>query len=37
MLIDTTKEIEERQNDLLMKRTTRERAKFIFGLFATAG
>jgi hypothetical protein len=36
MLIDTTKEIEEMQNDLWMKRTKRERADFMFGMFATA-
>ncbi len=36
MLSDTTKEIEEMQNELWMKRTTRERAEFMFGMFATA-
>ena len=36
MLNDTTKEIEEMQNDLWMKRTTPERAEFMFGMFATA-
>lgn len=36
MLIDTTREIEEMQNELWMKRTTRERAEFMFGMFATA-
>ena len=36
MLIDTTKEIEEMQNELWMKRTTQERAEFMFGMFATA-
>jgi hypothetical protein len=36
MLSDTTKQIEEMQNELWMKRTTRERAEFMFGMFATA-
>ncbi len=36
MLNDTTREIEEMQNELWMKRTTRERAEFMFGMFATA-
>ncbi len=36
MLNDTTKEIEELQNELWMKRTTEERAEFMFGMFATA-
>lgn len=36
MLKDTTREIEEMQNELWMKRTTQERAKFMFGMFATA-
>jgi len=36
MLSDTTREIEEMQNELWMKRTTRERAEFMFGMFATA-
>ena len=36
MLMDTTREIEELQNDLWMKRTTAERAEFMFGMFATA-
>ncbi len=36
MLNDTTKEIEELQNELWMKRTTQERAEFMFGMFATA-
>ena len=36
MLMDTTREMEEMQNDLWMKRTTPERAKFMFGMFATA-
>ncbi len=36
MLIDTTKEIEEMQNELWMKRATRERAEFMFGMFASA-
>ena len=36
MLNDTTKDIEEMQNDRWMKRTTSERAEFMFGMFATA-
>ena len=36
MLMDTTREIEELQNELWMKRSIRERAKFMFGMFATA-
>lgn len=36
MLSDTSREIEEMQNDLWMKRTSQERAKFMFGMFATA-
>ena len=36
MLKDTTREIEEMQNELWMKRTTRERARFMFGMFASA-
>ena len=36
MLKDTTREIEEMQNTLWMQRTTPERAKFMFGMFATA-
>ncbi len=36
MLKDTTREIEEMQNNLWMKRTTTERARFMFGMFATA-
>ncbi len=36
MLSDTSQEIEEMQNDLWMKRSSRERAKFMFGMFATA-
>jgi hypothetical protein len=36
MLKDTTPEIEHLQNDLWMKRSTPERAEFMFGLFATA-
>ena len=36
MLMDTTREMEELQNDLWMKRTTAERAEFMFGMFATA-
>ena len=36
MLSDTTREIEEMQNDLWMKRSSQERAKCMFGMFATA-
>jgi hypothetical protein len=36
MLVDTTKEVEEMQNERWMKRTTRERAEFMFGMFAMA-
>lgn len=36
MLMDTTREMEELQNELWMKRTTVERAEFMFGMFATA-
>lgn len=36
MLMDTTREIEELQNELWMKRSVQERAKFMFGMFATA-
>lgn len=36
MLMDTTREIEEMQNELWMKRSVEERAKFMFGMFATA-
>ena len=36
MLMDTTREMEELQNELWMQRTTQERAKFMFGMFATA-
>lgn len=36
MLNDTTREIEELQNNLWMRRTTAERAEFMFGMFATA-
>lgn len=36
MPIDTTKEIEELQNRLWMRRTTVERAEYMFGMFATA-
>ncbi len=36
MLMDTTREIEELQNELWMKRSVEERAKFMFGMFATA-
>ncbi len=34
--MDTTREIEEMQNDLWMKRSIQERARFMFGMFATA-
>lgn len=34
--MDTTREMEELQNELWMKRSIRERAKFMFGMFATA-
>ncbi|MDQ3130309.1 MAG: hypothetical protein M3Q99_06060 [Acidobacteriota bacterium] len=34
--MDTTREMEELQNELWMKRTTQERAEFMFGMFATA-
>lgn len=36
MLSDTSREIEKMQNDLWMKRSSQERAKFMFGMFATA-
>lgn len=36
MLMDTTREMEEMQNELWMKRTAQERAKFMFGMFRTA-
>ena len=36
MLMDTTREIEELQNELWMKRSVGERAEFMFGMFATA-
>ena len=36
MLMDTTREMEELQNELWMKRSIAERAKFMFGMFATA-
>jgi len=36
MLSDTTKEVEEMQNELWMRRTTQERAEFMFGMFASA-
>ncbi len=36
MLSDTTREIEEMQNELWMKRSTQKRAEFMFGMFATA-
>jgi hypothetical protein len=35
MLMDTTREMEELQNELWMKRSIQERAKFMFGMFAT--
>ena len=34
--MDTTREIEELQNELWMKRTPQERARFASGMFATA-
>lgn len=34
--MDTTREMEELQNELWMKRSIQERAKFMFGMFATA-
>lgn len=34
--MDTTREIEELQNELWMKRSVQERARFMFGMFATA-
>jgi len=34
--MDTTREMEELQNELWMKRSIKERAKFMFGMFATA-
>lgn len=34
--MDTTREIEELQNELWMKRSIKERAEFMFGMFATA-
>ena len=36
MLKDTTREIEEMQNDLWMKKTPQERAKFASAMFAAA-
>lgn len=36
MLKDTTREIEEMQNDLWMKRTPQERARFASAMFAAA-
>ena len=36
MLMDTTREMEELQNELWMKRSIKERAEFMFGMFATA-
>ncbi len=36
MLKDTTREVEEMQNDLWMRRSTADRAEFMFGMFATA-
>ena len=36
MLMDTTREMEELQNELWMKRTVSERAKCMFGMFAVA-
>ena len=34
--MDTTREMEELQNELWMRRSVRERAKFMFGMFAAA-
>ena len=34
--MDTTREIEELQNELWMKRSIKDRAEFMFGMFATA-
>lgn len=34
--MDTTREMEELQNELWMRRSVQERAKFMFGMFATA-
>ena len=34
--MDTTREMEELQNELWMKRSIQERAKFMFGMFASA-
>jgi hypothetical protein len=36
MLMDTTREVEQMQNDLWMKRTIDQRSDFMFGMFATA-
>ena len=36
MLTDTTREVEQMQNDLWMKRPIDQRAEFMFGMFATA-
>jgi hypothetical protein len=36
MLKDTTREIEEMQNDLWMKKTPQERARFASAMFAAA-
>jgi hypothetical protein len=36
MLKDTTREIEEMQNDLWMRRTPQERARFASAMFAAA-
>ena len=36
MLMDTTREMEEMQNELWMKRTPQQRAKFMFSMFANA-
>jgi hypothetical protein len=36
MLKDTTREIEEMQNDLWMKRTPQERARFASAMFAAS-
>jgi hypothetical protein len=36
MLMDTTREMEELQNELWMKKTPQERARFASGMFASA-
>lgn len=34
--MDTTRDVEELQNELWMKRSVKERARFMFGMFSTA-